>query len=64
MAKKTVNFNQSGASRLPQDKPVVYRKKNQRRKDELRWGSEEGSSAGENSGTSRRWQNPRRKGSD
>lgn len=25
MAKKTVNYNQSGASKLPQDKPVVYR---------------------------------------
>lgn len=25
MPKKTVNYNQSGASRLPQDKPVVYR---------------------------------------
>ena len=25
MAKKTVNYNQSGTSKLPQDKPVVYR---------------------------------------
>ena len=25
MAKKTVKFNKSGASQLPQDKPVVYR---------------------------------------
>ncbi|MCY3954823.1 MAG: hypothetical protein OXF47_02365 [Nitrospira sp.] len=25
MAKKTVNYNQFGASKLPQDKPVVYR---------------------------------------
>ncbi len=25
MAKKTVNYNQSGASKLPQDKSVVYR---------------------------------------
>ena len=25
MAKKTVNFNSSGASKLPKDKPVVYR---------------------------------------
>ncbi|MCY4613358.1 MAG: hypothetical protein OXB94_07040 [Nitrospira sp.] len=25
MAKKTVNYNQAGASKLPQDKPVVYR---------------------------------------
>lgn len=25
MAKKTVNFNRSGASKLPKDKPVVYR---------------------------------------
>lgn len=25
MAKKTVNYNQSGVSKLPQDKPVVYR---------------------------------------
>lgn len=25
MAKKTVNYNQSGTTELPQDKPVVYR---------------------------------------
>ena len=25
MAKKTVRFNQAGTSKLPQDKPVVYR---------------------------------------
>ena len=25
MAKKTVNFNKSGAAKLPNDKPVVYR---------------------------------------
>ena len=25
MAKKTVNYNQSGVSELPQDQPVVYR---------------------------------------
>ena len=25
MTKKTVNYNQSGTSKLPQDKPVVYR---------------------------------------
>lgn len=25
MAKKTVSFNKSGVSKLPQDKPVVYR---------------------------------------
>ena len=24
MAKKTVNYNQSGAAKLPQDKPIVY----------------------------------------
>ena len=28
MAKKTVNYNQSGVSKLPRDKPVVYRIKN------------------------------------
>ena len=27
MAKKTVNFNKSGASKLPNDKPVVYKVK-------------------------------------
>jgi len=27
MAKKTVNFNQSGAAKLPKDKPVVYKVK-------------------------------------
>ena len=27
MAKKTVNFNKSGAAKLPRDKPVVYRVK-------------------------------------
>ena len=25
MAKKTVKFNKAGTSKLPQDKPVVYR---------------------------------------
>lgn len=25
MAKKTINYNHTGASKLPQDKPVVYR---------------------------------------
>ena len=27
MAKKTVNFNQGGAAKLPKDKPVVYKVK-------------------------------------
>lgn len=27
MAKKTVSFNQSGAAKLPKDKPVVYKVK-------------------------------------
>lgn len=27
MAKKTVNFNKSGAAKLPKDKPVVYKVK-------------------------------------
>jgi len=35
MAKKTVNFNPSGAAKLPKDKPVVYKVKTAGGKTEI-----------------------------